>query len=112
MNGHTIDAPYFWTIIFLMMIGTLTIRGSIIAASARVKIPDRVRELFSYIPAAILPAFVAPSVFFHQGQVEMMLGKERLVVLVLAGALCMWTKSTLSTILFGLIVLFMFTQYL
>lgn len=107
-----ISTNYFWTIIFLMMIGTIAIRGSIIAASARVKIPDRVQELFSYIPAAILPAFIVPAVYFHQGQVESLHGKERLLVLILAGAVCLWTRSTLATICFGLVALYCVIQFI
>jgi branched-subunit amino acid transport protein len=107
-----IDLTYFWTIVFLLMIGTFLIRGTLIFASSRVKIPDRVRELFSYIPAAILPAFVVPAIFFHQGHVQVLHGKERMFILVLASAVCLWTRSTLLTICFGLFGLYILTQVL
>ncbi len=83
---------------------------SIIALSARVKISDRVKELFSYIPAAILPAFIAPAVFFHEGHVEWSFGKERLVILILATLVCIYTRSTLLTISFGLGLLYLISQ--
>jgi branched-subunit amino acid transport protein len=107
----TIEASYFWPIVFFLAAGTLAIRGSIIAISSKVKISNRVKELFSYIPAAILPAFIAPSVFFHQGSVEWLEGKERLMVLVLSTLVCLMTKSTLATITFGLVALYIVTQY-
>jgi len=83
-----ISADYFWTNILILALGTITIRGSLIALSSRVKISDRVKELFSFIPASILPGFVAPAVFFHQGQVNAVAGKERLLILILATAVC------------------------
>lgn len=107
-----IELTYFWTVIFFLMIGTICIRGSLIAFSKKVNISDRSKELFSYIPAAILPAFIVPSSFFHQGQVLLFNGKERLVVLALAAIVCLWTKNTILTILTGLTALYLVTTYL
>ena len=106
-----IPVNYFWVNIFLLAVGTLAIRGSIIAISTKVKISDRWKELFTFIPAAILPAFVAPAVFFHQGSVGWAFGKERFVVLVLATVLCAITRSTLATIAFGLSALYLLTNF-
>lgn len=105
-----IDRDYFWGIVFCLAIGTLAIRFSIIAISARMRISERWKELFSYIPAAILPAFIAPAAFFHQGQVAWAHGKERLVVLVFATGLCYITRSTLATVALGLVALYLITQ--
>ena len=106
-----IPLDYYWLNVALLAIGTIAIRGSIIALSARTKISDRLKELFTFIPAAILPAFIAPAVFFHQGQVTWVMGKERVVVLVLASILCWFTRSTLATVGFGLAALFLFTSF-
>lgn len=106
-----IPQTYYWVNVLLLAIGTLAIRGSIIALSAKVKISDRLKELFTFIPAAILPAFVAPAVFFHKGSVDWVFGKERAVVLVLATILCAVTRSTLATIAFGLVALYLFTNF-
>jgi branched-subunit amino acid transport protein len=105
-----IPNEYLWSNILLLGIGTFFIRFSIIAISARVKISERIKELFSFIPAAILPAFVAPMVFFHQGTVDWLLGKERLFILCLAAVLCYFTRSTLLTIAFGLAALFLMSN--
>jgi branched-subunit amino acid transport protein len=104
-----IPSDYFWMNIFLLAVGTLAIRGSIIAISSRIKISERLRELFSYIPAAILPAFVAPAVFFHKGSVGWLAGRERLVIMILATAICHFTRSTLATLGFGLGSLYLLT---
>lgn len=107
-----IETSYFWTVIFLLMVGTISIRGSLIAFSKKIKINERAKELFSFIPAAILPAFIVPSSFFHQGNVAFLDGKERLFILGVAAMVCLWTKSTLITILTGLIGLYLVTTYL
>ncbi|MGZ5278497.1 MAG: AzlD domain-containing protein, partial [Pseudobdellovibrionaceae bacterium] len=73
-----IEASYFWMNVAFLALGTIGIRVSLIAASAKIKISDRTKEIFSYIPAAILPAFIAPAVFFHEGHVTWLAGKERL----------------------------------
>ncbi|MES2855210.1 MAG: AzlD domain-containing protein [Bdellovibrionota bacterium] len=101
-----IDSNYFWINIAFLSIGTFSIRFSIIALSARVKINERVKQLFSYIPSAVLPAFIAPAVFFHQGHVAWAFEKERLIVLILASAVCYFFRSTLATIAFGLVALY------
>lgn len=105
-----ISAEYFWINIFFLAIGTIIIRGSIIAVSDKIQISDRTKELFSYIPAAILPAFVAPAVFFHQGQVSWAFGKERFIVLILSLVICFKTRSTVATIVVGLLALYVITQ--
>ena len=101
-----IEANYFWRNILFLAIGTMFIRGTFIAMSSRMKISDRWRQIFSFIPAAILPAFVAPAVFYNEGHQAWLLGKERFCVLVISTAVCFYSKSTLITILFGLGLLY------
>ncbi len=105
-----IDASYFWFNIFILAIGTLAIRFSIIAISSRVVVSERTKEIFSFIPAAILPALIAPMVFFHNGQVAWIFGKERTLVLALAIMVCYISRSTLVTIVFGLVALYLITR--
>ena len=107
-----ISSTVFWITILLLAAGTLGIRGSLIALSSKVQISARTREIFSYIPAAILPAFLAPAVVFHQGEIDLLVGKERLLVAVLATAICFKTRSTLWTILGGLTALALLSRLL
>jgi branched-subunit amino acid transport protein len=108
-GADVIDPPYFWNNVLLLAVGTLAVRGSIIALSSRIQFSERARELLSFIPAAILPAFIAPAVFFHQGRVPEALGKERFVVLALAALVCLRTRSTLATVASGLVALYVWT---
>lgn len=101
-----IPVDYFWINVLLLALGTYAIRFSIISISTRVTISDRLKELFSFIPAAVLPALVTPLVFFHQGQVGWAQGKERFLVLVAATVVCYFSRNMLLTIGFGLVALY------
>ncbi len=105
-----IESKYFWTITALLSIGTITIRFLFIALSAKIKISIRTQEIFSFIPAAILPALIAPMAFYHSGQVAWLLGKERFFILALATIVCYFTKNMLATIGFGLACLYVITN--
>lgn len=94
----------------MLAVGTLIIRASIIGISGKILISNRTKELFSYIPAAILPAFITPAVFFHQGKLSWIFGKERFLVMILATLVCYYSRSTLLTIGFGLVSLYIITQ--
>jgi branched-subunit amino acid transport protein len=104
-----IQGDYFWQTIILLALGTMAIRFSIIAVSGKVTISDRLKEVFSFIPAAVIPAIIAPMVFYHEGSVEVLHGKERLIVLLIATVICYKTKSMLATVSLGLVLLY-FTQ--
>ena len=106
-----INGNYFLLNVFLMVVGTLTIRGSFIAVSGKMKISEKTRELFTYIPAAILPAFIVPATFFHQGQIAEVFGKERFLILVLTGIVFYFVRSTLLIIGLGLGLLYLVTQF-
>ena len=88
-----IDSGYFWFSIFCLTVGTLIIRGTLIFLSSRFTISERVKDLFSFIPAALLPAFILPAAFFHQGKVEALFGKERLLVQSIDQRLCIERKQ-------------------
>lgn len=97
-----IEAKDFWWVAILGAIGTFSIRFSFIAFASRLKISDSVREFFTFIPAAVLPALVMPMAFYHQGSIEALLYKERFFVLLLAGLVSFFSRSMLLTIAFGL----------
>ena len=106
-----IEPNYFWLNIFAIAAGTIMIRGSLIALSNKIRISDRTKEIFSFIPAAILPAFIAPAVYFHVGTVDWLQYKERLFVLILATGVCYLVRNTLVTIVFGLAALYLLTNW-
>lgn len=101
-----INENYFLTNVTLLSVGTICIRGCFIALSGKMNISARVKDLFTYIPAAILPALVIPATFFHQGNVEWLAGKERFLVLLAASIACYLYRNTLFVICFGLTLLY------
>jgi len=107
-----IPEKYFLLCVLLLAIGTFAIRSFFIVLSDRLSINHDVKKLFSYIPAAILPAMIIPQSFFHQGVVGIVGGKERLIILLLSGLLYLYVKNTLAMICFGLGLLFLATNYL
>ncbi len=101
-----IEQNYFLTNTLLMIIGTVCIRGSFIAFASRLKITPITRELFTFIPAAILPAIFIPATFFHQGQMALIAGKERFVVLLICLGATYFIRNTLFCVGLGLSLLY------
>lgn len=105
-----IENNYFILNVILLTIGTIVIRGFFIALASKMKITPDLKELFTYIPAAIFPALVVPATFFHQGQNALLFGKERFLILLAASVLCFFYRSTLAVISFGLFALYLATN--
>lgn len=101
-----IEQNYFLTNTMLMIIGTVCIRGSFIAFASRLKITPLTRELFTFIPAAILPALFIPATFFHQGQMDLIAGKERFIVLLICLGATYFIRNTLFCVGLGLSLLY------
>ena len=55
----------------------------------------------------LLPGLIAALVFFHQGSVAWVYGKERFLDLLGTTASSFFLRSTLATIMFGLVALFL-----
>ncbi len=107
-----IGESHFWITIVSLSIGTLLIRSSMILLSSRITISSRVKEVFTFIPVAVIPALLMPMVFFHKGEISAIYGKERLLILLLSTLICYLTKSMVFTILFGLSSLYFLTLFL
>lgn len=104
-----INESYFYLNVLLLSLGTILVRGSFIAFSGRVRISPKIKDLFSYIPAAVLPTLIVPATFFHQGMVEWMYGKERFIVLIIATVASFFIRGTLFCIVLGLALLYLFS---
>ena len=106
-----INNNYFLLNVFALTIGTILIRGCFIALSGKMNISSKVKDLFTYIPAAILPALVIPATFFHRGQVELLAGKERFLILLAASLACYFYRNTLFVICLGLSLLYLASAF-
>lgn len=92
----------FWLTAILLAVGTFSIRASFIFFRGDILENEKVKKLLSFIPVAIFPALITPMAYFHQGQNDMLLGKERLVCLVLASIVGFFAKSVVWTVVSGL----------
>lgn len=105
-----INENYFLLNVALLTLGTFVIRGFFIALSGKMNISPAIKELFTFIPAAIFPALIMPASFFYRGSVELLAGKERFFVLMLSAVVCYFYRNTLFVIVFGLTLLFFVTS--
>ena len=101
-----IGSKYFLINVVLLMIGTISIRGSFISLSGKMNISDKVRQLFTYIPAAIFPALIVPVTFYHQGESQFLFGKERCAVMLAMICISWFMRNTLAIIALGLVALY------
>ncbi len=106
-----INQNYFFINVAFLTAGTILIRGSFIFLSGKMTISPKVKQLFTYIPAAIIPALVIPTTFFHSGNIDFLYGKERLLILLSAVTVSFFIRSTLFTISFGLAALYLLTSF-
>lgn len=103
---------YFWQAVIPLGLGTLLIRCSFLFLGERITLSPTIREIFTFIPAAVLPALAVPMVFFHEGVVESINGKERFIIFLIGVVVCLLSKNILMTILSGLVILFMLKEFL
>ncbi len=101
MNYSTFD---LWIIIAVLGIGTYLIRFSFLGPLGRTALPPLVLRLLRYTPVAVLPALVAPLVFWPAAT-----GGEpdaaRILAAVATTALGYWTKNVIAAIFGGAAVL-------
>lgn len=104
------SSVYFWSTIIPLSLGTICIRLSFIFLT-KLKISKELEKLFSYIPAAVLPALFTPMVFFYKSNPEVALDftfdYHRPLAFIVGIVICLYTKNILLTILAGLASLFL-----
>ena len=100
MNESTI-----WIIIVISGILTFGLRLSFIFLFGRVDAPPMLQRALKYVPVAVLPALVLPSLLIRDGTLDASLGNERLIAGILAAVVAWRSKSVLLTIVVGMISL-------
>ena len=84
---------------------TFAMRFSFIYLLGRAELPETLRRMLRFVPAAVLSALIAPELLLHAGSVDLSLGNTRLIAGLLAVLVAWWTKNTLITILVGMALL-------
>lgn len=101
----------FWIVISVIGIATIIMRGSFILTADRFKLSDKFTDILKFIPASVLAALVAPAIFYHEGMVGVLHGKERLLAGIIALLVAYKTRNIFLTILTGMGTLYLM-QYL
>ena len=84
---------------------TFAMRFSFIYLLGRAALPERVRRLLRFVPAAVLAAIITPELLLHTGSLEVGPGNTRLIAGLVAILVAWWTRNTLLTILVGMAAL-------
>src|SRR5881227_368383 len=97
-----------WLLIFAVGAVTYTARLSFIALFARRNMPPLLAEALKHVPVAMLTAIVVPAVvFIPAGVLRLDFGNPKLIAALVAGAVAWWTKSAVTTIVVGMLVLWL-----
>jgi branched-subunit amino acid transport protein len=96
-------------IIWMMTIGialaTFAIRFAPIALLSRLELPDWLKSALRYVPPAVMTAIVTSSLFFVSGAPTIAVDPPRLLAATFAALVAWRTRSTLWTVVFGMLAL-------
>jgi branched-subunit amino acid transport protein len=99
------DLTHYWATIAVLGIGTFLLRLSFIQAMDRCKPPPVVNRLLRFIPAAVLPAIVAPALFLEGSRLNLSWGNARLMAAALATVIAWRYRNMFLTIVVGMVAL-------
>ncbi|VAW31425.1 hypothetical protein MNBD_CHLOROFLEXI01-4742 [hydrothermal vent metagenome] len=91
-----------WFAIIGMGVITYAIRLIPIWLLERATISDSWRQIFRFVPAAVLSAIILPELLMPSGTLDFSLGNERLLAGVLAILVAWRTKNILATLGVGM----------
>lgn len=94
-----------WLVIITAGLITFAVRLSFIALLGKLDLPVLLERGLRYVPVAVLPALIAPALFFQQGHLALNWGNERLIAGLVAIIVSAYTKNMLLTIGAGMIML-------
>ena len=104
----TFGAPQVWLLISLMAAGTLALRVSFLGIAGRTgRIPDPVRRVLRFIPAAVLAALVVPALLRPDGAFDVTFGNHRLLAGIAASVVAWRTRNVFATIAAGMVILWL-----
>ena len=96
-----------WLVMLLGGLITFGMRFSLIYLFGRFEVPEMIRKALHYVPPAVLSAIIFPELFLHDGTLNMGLDNYRLLAGLVAILVAWFSKSTLITIIAGMLALFL-----
>lgn len=97
--------PFVWAMIVAIGAATFLIRFAPIALLARLELPTWLTQALRYVPPAVMAAIIAPPLFFAGGAPTMDADPARIGAAGLATLIAWQTRSTLWTVLVGMLAL-------
>jgi len=94
-----------WIWIGLLGLGTLLIRGTFLVGTAGRTASPIVTRVLRLVPAAVLSALVAPSLFYRDAQLAISPQNEHLVAGLVAGIVAWKTRNVPRTLAVGMLVM-------
>ena len=100
-----------WLILIAGGLLTYAIRLSFIALFGQIGMPVWLARSLRFVAPAVLSAIIFPALFIPAGHLDLTLGNTRLLAGLVAVLVALWKKSTLLTILAGMLVLLFLETY-
>ena len=91
-----------WALIIYCGIITYLTRFSMIAILRKEMFNDRIREILSYVPAAIFPAIIFPAIFLDNSGSFHFENNPKILASIIAVIFGMLSNNILATIISGL----------
>ncbi len=97
----------FWIVTLSIAGGTYALRGIFVFIIGRVTLSDSVKTLLRYIPPSVFAALTIPPIFLHQGSVDWLGGKERVIAGIAAAVVAWKTRNMILLLLVGMGMLYL-----
>jgi branched-subunit amino acid transport protein len=101
-----------WLLMLLGGLITFGMRFSLIYLFGRFEVPETIRKALHYVPPAVLSAIIFPELFLRDGALNLSLENTRLLAGLIAILVAWFSKTTLITILAGMLALFLLQFFL
>jgi len=101
-----------WLVMIFGGLITFGMRFSLIYLFGRFQVPETMRRALHYVPPAVLSAIIFPELFLRNGSMDISMENTRLLAGLIATLVAWFSKSTLVTILAGMIALFLLQYFL
>jgi branched-subunit amino acid transport protein len=101
-----------WLVMLLGGLITFGMRFSLIYLFGRFQVPETLRKALHYVPPAVLSAIIFPELFMHTGTFDPSLDNTRLLAGLFAILVAWLSKNTLTTIIAGMLALFLLQFFL
>ena len=101
-----------WLVMLLGGLITFGIRFSFIYLFGRFEVPETIRKALHYVPPAVLSALIFPELFLQNGVLNLSLDNSRMLAGLVAILVAWFSKNTLTTIIAGIVALFLLQFFL